>query len=78
MNTETEAAPGAAPETERPFDWITLAAASRVSGLHQTSLLRMALTGDIRHRVRGRRTLFAAEDVRRAAGLAARPDPPGP
>ena len=68
MSTEIAAALGAAPETERPSDWITLAEASRVSGLHETNLLRMALAGDIRHRVRGRRTPFAAEDVRRAAG----------
>jgi hypothetical protein len=66
--TTTDAAPCAAPETERPSDWITLAAASRVSGLHETTLLRMALAGDFRHRVRGRRTPFSAEDVRRAAG----------
>ena len=68
MSTEIAAALGAAPETERPSDWITLAEASRVSGLHETTLLRMALAGDFRHRVRGRRTLFAAEDVRRASG----------
>ena len=67
-DTTTEAAPIAAPETETPPDWMTLAAASRASGLHETTLMRMALAGDIRHRVRGRRALFSAADVRRAAG----------
>jgi hypothetical protein len=64
----TETARAAAPETETPPDWMTLAAASRASGRHEATLMRMALAGDIRHQVRGRRTLFSAEDVRRAAG----------
>jgi excisionase family DNA binding protein len=67
--TATEATPCAATAGDRPAEeFITLAEASRLSGLHETTILRMALAGDIRHRVRGRRTLFSAEDVRRAAG----------
>jgi hypothetical protein len=49
-------------------DWISLAEASRVSRLHETTLMRMALAGDITFKRRGRRTLFSAADVRRAAG----------
>jgi hypothetical protein len=49
-------------------DWISLAEASRVSRLHETTLMRMAPTGDIAFKRRGRRTLFSAEDVRRSAG----------
>lgn len=67
--TATLAAPMAA-ESDRPSDgadFITLAEASRVSRLHETTLLRLALAGDVRYRTRGRRTLFHADDVRRVA-----------
>ena len=69
MCTATAASPSAAPETARPSEeFITLAEGSRISGLHEVTLTRMRLAGDIRFKTRGRRTPFAAEDVRRAAG----------
>ena len=66
--TATMPAPGGAVESERPIDgWVSLAAAARMAGLHETTILRLALAGDVRHRVRGRRIVFALEDVRKAA-----------
>jgi len=68
MSPATQAAPLEAAGTDRPADdWLSLAEAARVSGLHQTTILRISLAGDIRHRVRGRRTLFHGGDVRRHA-----------
>lgn len=62
------AAPCAAPDSEQPADqYVTLAAASRMSGLHETTVLRMALAGDVRYRTRGRRVVFSAEDIRSAS-----------
>lgn len=71
MNTATlEPTATAPPEasSDPASEWLTLAEASRLSGLHETSVLRMAVAGDIRHRTRGRQALFAAADVRRLAG----------
>ena len=65
--------PAANPRASGPRDGGTRprpAAGTRAAGrgTDASGRLRMALAGDIRHRVRGRRTLFAAEEVRRAAG----------
>jgi hypothetical protein len=68
MSSAVLTAPCAA-ESQSPSEgtvYISLAEASRVSGLHETTVLRMALAGDIAFRSRGRRTLFSAADVRRA------------
>jgi hypothetical protein len=67
MSTATMmTAPMTAPMTD-DAEWFSLAEAARVSCLHETTVLRLALAGSIRYRVRGRRTLFAAADVRRQA-----------
>ena len=67
MSIATAAASCAAPAGPSAELWISLAEASRVSGLHETTVLRLALAGDVRHRTRGLRTVFHAEDVRRVA-----------
>jgi hypothetical protein len=64
----TAAAPCAAPPGDRPAEYVTLAEAARRTGLHETTVLRSALAGDVRHKQRGRRTLFHVEDLRRVAG----------
>jgi N-glycosylase/DNA lyase len=68
MSPATLAASSAA-ESDRPSEeWLSLAEASRVSKLHETTVLRCALAGDVAHRIRGRRTLFRRADVLAVAG----------
>lgn len=48
--------------------WISLAEASRILGVHPTSVQRAALAGSIKHRtVPGMRTRYSREDVERIA-----------
>jgi hypothetical protein len=71
MSLATLAAPEAVSSDRpsvAPADYLSLASAARLTGLHETTILRCALAGDIRTRQRGRRTLICAEDVRKIAG----------
>jgi excisionase family DNA binding protein len=57
-----------APDGARRGEWISLAEAARILGVHPTSVQRAALAGSIRHRsIAGMRTRYRREDVERLA-----------
>jgi hypothetical protein len=62
-----QAEPTAPPDDD---GYISLAKAARVARLHETTLLRMTAAGLIQTKIRGRRTVYRAEDVRRALASA--------
>lgn len=68
--TLTAAATGPPPHGApgEPADWITLAEASRILGVHSSSVMRAALAGSIAtRRIAGIRTRYSRADVQRLA-----------
>lgn len=68
MHTATEMA---APAEDTRAAWITLAEAGRITGLHNTTVLRMALAGSIAWRgLPGARKRYRRADCERIAAAA--------
>ena len=66
MSIATLTGPAAGPRREASdaCQWITLAEAARILGVHPTTIQRAALAGSIRHRtIRGTRVRYHRDDV---------------